>query len=470
MTQRPNVLLIVLDTARADGFAPYVPSRKTPTIGQLAQMGTAYRDAFAPSCWTVPSHASMFLGDAPRSVGLSRIPDGEGTLCAPVIEDQKDRYLPEVMRRAGYQTSGVSANLWISTRIGFSLGFEEFKDITSKRVARMSQPGIRTRLRWYLDALQARADDGAELIERQLGEWIGNRSRTPFFWFVNLLECHSPYLPPKPYNDLGPLQRIAAGEDARRYQTLEAVMRAAATGQGPTKGAARRMRHLYDRSITLMDDWLARIMQALDRGGVLEDTIVIVTSDHGENFGENNLIGHGGSLDDRLLRVPLVMAGPNVSPAPNDVISLSDLPRLIAGLVEMEDHPWGAVQHPGVAVAQFDGPMRPDHPNIGVLDEWGATPEGRTRLTHRFTAATDGTLKLVRTQDGDRLYDLTVDPLEVTTVDETRYEAGRVAALRRALDAAGEAAWDPQIDQAPPEESPEDVAAIEERMKLLGYL
>jgi arylsulfatase A-like enzyme len=470
VTQRPNVLLIVLDTARADGFSPYAPERKTPSIGQLAAMGTSYPGAIAPSCWTVPSHASMFLGAPPRSVGLSRIPNGEGTLCAPVIEDQKDRYLPEVMRRSGFQTSGISANLWISSRIGFSLGFEEFKDVTGDRVRKMADAGLRSRLRWYLDAIRARTDDGAQVIEGMLRGWIADRSRAPFFWFVNLLECHSPYLPPKPYNDLGPTQRIAAAEDARRYQTLEAVLRAAATGQGPPASATDRMRHLYDRSIELMDDWLARVLAALDRSGVLEDTIVIVTSDHGENFGEGGLIGHAGSLDDRLLRVPLVMAGPNVAPAPEGVVSLADLPRIIASLVGLSDHPWGEVRHPGIAVAQFDGAMRPDNPNIGVLDEWGATTEGRARLTHRFTAATDGTLKLVRTHEGDRLFDLVADAAETGSVDASGYAADRVGALRQALDLASEEAWDPDIDAPPPSEDAEELAAIEERMKLLGYL
>jgi arylsulfatase A-like enzyme len=469
VTQRPNILLVVLDTARADGFTPYSSARSTPAIAQLASRGTAYPNAIAPSCWTMPSHASFFLGAPPRSLGLSRIPNGEGTLCKPVIEAQRDRYLPEVLRRSGYSTAAVSANLWVSERIGFSLGFESFAAITGHRVAAMSQKGWRARASWYRAALRSRVDDGARIVEETLRTWIANRPRAPFFWFVNLLECHSPYLPPRPYNDLGPLGRLAAAEDARKYQNLTGVLRTVATESGVPRRSARRMRHLYDRSILQMDDWLARILEALDGVGVLDSTTVIVTSDHGENFGEAGLLGHAGSLDDRLLRVPLVMAGPGVSAADDRVVSLVDLPRIIARIAGLDDHPWGPEAHPGIAVAQYDGPMPPEHPNAHVLDEWGPTVAGRRRLTRRFTAATDGSLKIVRSEEGDILYDIAADPLERVERDVGAYASDRVAPLVRALDRATEEAWDPAPTQAPAED-PAAVAEIEERMRLLGYL
>lgn len=469
MNAKPNVLLVVLDTARADGFGPYDAAHATPCVSQLASRGTAFANAIAPSCWTVPSHASMLLGDAPRSVGLSRVPQGKPVLCGQVIEAQKDRYLPDVLRRAGYETRGVSANVWISERNGFSLGFDAWHDVKG-RFRRMTQSDLSTRIRWYLDALRARADDGAAAIEDLLRTWIRDRSRAPFFWFVNLLECHSPYLPPVPYNDVGPVQRLLAASDTRRYQTFEGVLRAAARGEAPADRVTRRMRHLYDRSIVLMDDWLARILQAMDTAGILDDTLVIVTSDHGENFGEGGLIGHAGSLDDRLLRVPLVVAGADVAAADERVVGLAELPSVVASAIGLDDHPWAATRHPGVAVAQYDGPMPPDHPNIGILDEWGATDEGRERLTARFTAATDGKLKIVRSQHRDRLYDLERDPFETRPMDLAGGDAPRVEALTRALDVAADEAWDPEFPESAPDDVEPEAADIEERMKMLGYL
>ena len=127
---------------------------------------------------------------------------------------------------------------------------------------------------------------------------------------MNLVECHSPYLPPWPYDDLGPIDRLRAAEEARRHLTLSGIWKACAGGFDVAPAALERMRHLYARSVRLMDDWLRDLLDDLDRRGILDRTLVIVTSDHGENFGEGGLMGHAFSLDQRLLRVPLVIAGP----------------------------------------------------------------------------------------------------------------------------------------------------------------
>jgi arylsulfatase A-like enzyme len=467
MANRPNILLIVYDTARADGFAPYTRGRSTPTMAQLASRGLAYPKVIAPSCWTVPSHAAFFLGSPPRSVGLSRAPQGRGDLCRPVIESQRDRFLPEVLRRNGYDTAALSANLWISDQNGFGTGFDRYRNVSGARIAKMASRRLRGRLEWYLHALRARTDDGARMIEGLLDEWLAARGPAPFFWFVNLIECHSPYLPPKPFNDLGPLERLRAADDGRRYQTLEGVLRVVSTGEGVPGRSVDRMRHLYQRSIELMDDWLARVLETLDRHGVLDETVVLVTSDHGENFGENNLIGHAGSLDDRLLSVPLVGAGPGLPAHAPPVTSLIDLPRMIADFVGLDDHPWGPPATPGIGIAQYDGPVPPDHPGVDDMRAWGATDEGLRRLTMRFTCATDGTLKLVHSGADERLYDLDVDALETAPVDPAAYPASRIAPLRDAVSRALDEGWDPAIGDAPAASRDDD---LEERMRLLGYL
>ena len=306
-----------------------------------------------------------------------------------------------------------------------------------------------------------------------LEDWIRKRPRDPFFWFVNLIECHSPYLPPRPANDLGPLGRVLAAEDARRHQTFDAVVRAVARGTTASPRSLRRMRHLYDRSVEILDRWLARVLELLDAQGLLDDTVVVVTSDHGDNFGENGLIGHGGSLDDRLLSVPLIAAGPGVPPTPPGVVSLVDLPRMIAGFIGMDDHPWGPAVDPGVAVAQYDGTFAFHPEEMGALREMGATPDGVRRLTQRFTCATDGELKLVRTNEGDALFDVKSDPLETAPVEAAAYPSERLQPLRRALDRAAADAWDPDesvAGRARSDVTEAEVSDIEERMKLLGYL
>lgn len=475
MKDAPNVILIVFDTARADAFEPYgAPVGSTPTFAQLASAGTSHSNAIASCNWTMPSHVSMFTGLLPRSAGLSFLPDGKHTNCRIVMESHVDRWLPEVLRRAGFRTNAATTNAWVSQQLGFALGFDEFQNHVGKRVHRMHEPGIRNRLRWYSQAFLARVDDGLNAVEDHVGRWI-DEARRPFFWFINLIECHSPYLPPRPYNDLGPLARVRAAEDARRFQTLLGVWRACATEVMPPAAALTRMRHLYYRSIRMMDDWLCRLCEHLDRAGLLEDTLLIVTSDHGENFGEANLFGHAVSLDDRLLRVPLVFRGPD-APHGGSVTSLASLPALIADAIGLAEHPWKHRDSQGVAVAQYDLVSSPDDPRLEVLREWGATTEGFRRFAYPCTAATNGRYKLVVLGDEERLYDLQADPLELSARQPVEGPPSVVHSLRNALATARSSEWAPDLDVlratqasvATPTST--ELKELEDRMRLLGYL
>ncbi len=473
----PNVILVVLDTARADAFEPYGASAgATPTFAQLASAGALHAEAISSCNWTMPSHVSMFSGLLPRTAGLSALPDGERSNCRIVMESHRERWLPDVLKRSGYATAAVSTNAWVTKQLGFATGFDEFRSNVGKRVHRMHDKGLRGRLRWYAQAFLARVDDGLTATERRMDTWIEN-ARNPFFWFVNLIECHSPYMPPRPYNDVGPLDRLRSGHDARRYQDLTGVWKACATGVMPPEEALARMRHMYERSIRMMDDWLARLCEKLDHHGVLDDTLLIVTSDHGENFGEGNLFGHAVSLDDRLLRVPLVFAGPGAPSASDGVTSLVDLPRLVARAIGLEDHPWtDNASMDGVAVAQYDLTPSPDDPRLNLLREWGASEEGVRRFAYPCSAATDGRYKLVVLGDREQLFDLESDPLEVTPLTPDRGPPEIVERFRRSLRAASDTAWTPDVDAlraaGGPAEKPGDseVSELEDRMRLLGYL
>ncbi|MGH2759170.1 MAG: sulfatase-like hydrolase/transferase [Actinomycetota bacterium] len=470
----PNVIVVVLDTARADAFEPYgAPGGSSPTVAQLASTGSAHPRVIAPCNWTLPSHVSMLTGLLPRTAGLSAFPGGDQKYCRPVLETHRDRWLPEVFRRAGYTTAGASTNVWISKRLGFDIGFGEFHDLVGRRVKQMHDPSLSARLRWYAQAFLARIDDGLSSVDRQIESWMAESHR-PFFWFINIIECHSPYMPPHPYNDLGPLGRLLGAEDARRYQTLTGVWKCCATGVTPPRRALDRMRRLYDGSIRMMDDWLARLCERLDGRGVLDETLLVVTSDHGENFGEGNLIGHAVSLDDRLLSVPLVFHGPGAPVPDGSVTSLASLPRLVAEAVGLGEHPWSADELPrGAAVGQYDIGADPDDDRFGIIRDWGATAEGIRRFQQPGTAATDGRYKLVTLGDDERLYDLQTDPFEVTPRPPADGPPDVVKTLRAALAQARSTEWTPDVtalgspDAAPPQG---EVKELEDRMRLLGYL
>ena len=230
------------------------------------------------------------------------------------------------------------------------------------------------------------------------------------------------------------------------------------------------LRHLYGRAIRLMDDWLDRLLDRLDRRGILDDTLVIVTSDHGENFGEGGLMAHNFSLDERLTRVPFAAAGPGAE-AFEGMLSLAEVPRRIAAAAGIDVHPWREELPAGVAVTQFDAFSSREGPLLDVVaDGWGLGDEVRDRLSTPLTAATDGRLKLMRRGDSYELYDLVSDPLELAPLP---VESDSVPHLRAALDHAAvhavPEALPASVDGLPA--LPDDeLEHLEDQMRLLGYL
>ncbi len=469
----PNVLLIVLDTARRDVIEPYGASPGTsPTIAQLARRGHALPHAYATASWTLPSHASMFTGLLPRELGLCQPPGGTPQGAREPLERNRSRVLAQVLQGAGYRTQGWSTNLWASAHAGFDIGFDSLEYVASGREDRLNAllaGGLRAQLAWAREGLRSRSDDGAAAIGWALRSSIDEWSGTPTFWFVNLSECHSPYLPPRPWNDFDALDRVRAALEAKRYLNFESICLYAARGLEIPGAAFERMQSLYRSAIAYMDDWIAGVLDALDRRGILEDTLVIVTSDHGENFGEGGLIAHGFSVDERLIHVPLVMSGPGAVQS-DDVVSLASLPGVVAGAAGLEDHPWSVPSLPeGVAVAQYDPMAGSDHPRVRTFaSKFGLAEEGIERICASFTCATDGALKLVVRDSSELVYDLREDPGETRPLESVN---GQATALREALaqlqaDAAVEA---PEGDGGRGA-SAEELEAIERQMKLLGYM
>ncbi|MBA3300161.1 MAG: sulfatase [Thermoleophilaceae bacterium] len=470
----PNVLCVVLDTARADAFEPYgAPAGASPAVANLARRGSALPHVYSTAAWTLPAHASMFTGLLPRTVGLTQAPEGTPQSARPRLEAVRERMLPEVLARAGYETRAVSANLWVSPHCGFDIGFERFDYIEPRHQMAMQvagKSGPRQWLGWAREGLRSEDDDGAAKALEVLREWTGERRDRPFYWFVNLIECHSPYLPPRPWNDLDALGRLRAGNDARVHQSFLGVCKTCGGRWEIPDASLERMRHLYGRSVAYADAWVGHLLEALDGRGLLDETLVIVTSDHGENLGENRLFGHAFSLDERLTHVPFVAAGPG-APREEAAVSLADLPRMVVEAAGLEDHPYAAT--PAPPVAQFDPPGPADHPRVQkFVRDLDLGEEGLERLTAVLTSASDGHRKVVLRDGRELLYDLDADPLEGSPLDPSSVsdDFGR---LRAAIEEAGRAPAAPVAAGAPPavpDASPEELAELERQMKLLGYM
>ena len=472
--ERPNVILLVVDALRADEVEGYgAPAGASPTLGQLGRSGAAIQEVRTTASWTLPAHVAMFTGRFARSLGLGQAPNQVPQGAAPVVREERPRLLAEVLRQAGYQTRGVTGNGWAGSPSGFSTGFDQFIDLKRGRQGKLGG-SLTHRLGWALEGVRARVDDGASEAEKILRQWIGERAGRPFFWFVNLVECHSPYLPPKPYAPASPFTRARAADEAFRYLTFEAILLACLGKHTVPPGAIERMRHLYRAALRYLDDWLARVLDALSEAGALEDTLIIVCSDHGENFGVRGLMGHGMSLDERLLMVPFVVSGPGAS-AFHGLRSLAELPSRIATAVQLEDHPWPDGLAGGLAVAQWDPFELTDERRAKLVEDWNLDSEQVGRLTSPLTCAVAGRWKLVRgaSPEDESLYDLEEDPLELAPVrgpEALEARAGEsLIALRQAVNhtaVQASATPSPPADSA----SPDEVAEIERRMRLMGYM
>jgi arylsulfatase A-like enzyme len=270
---------------------------------------------------------------------------------------------------------------------------------------------------------------------------------------------------------------VLAGVEARRHLNFAAIMLTSLGEQQVPEAALERMRHLYARSITLMDNWLGRILQRLDDASLLDDTQVIVTSDHGENLGEQGRLGHAVYLDERLIKVPFVTAGP-LDLDLDGAVGLVDIPAALGDALGLADHPWTRRSEDGVVVAQLDRWGTPGDPR---LEEAAKTHNLSRRsveqLAKDLTVATDARWKLVVSDDAESYYDLVADPLEAAPVDPEQVPHDRRTALRASAASArqrpapsGEAHdAGPTTDDAGGLPS-QDVTELEERMKLLGYL
>ncbi|MBC7896710.1 MAG: sulfatase, partial [Cytophagaceae bacterium] len=291
----PNVLVIILDTVRAASMSFLGYSRETtPHLAALGANGAVFEQAHSTAPWTLPSHAGMFTGRYPSQLPTDwRTPlDG----AAPT--------LAEALARRGYRTAGFAANHFYTSReSGLTRGFEHYEDYkrTPKQVL-LSSSLAQTRLFWQLlqgsgvrDRLVAVAQMDLRLqvmwtSHRKLApeataeflRWQEGVSGRPFLAFLNLYDAHLPYDPPAPWDS--------------------------------KFGTARTPLDLYDGGIAYMDDALGALFRELASRGVLDRTLVIVSSDHGEAFGEHGLHGHGNSLYRTEIHVPLVVSLPGRVP------------------------------------------------------------------------------------------------------------------------------------------------------------
>jgi arylsulfatase A-like enzyme len=299
----PNILVIVVDTLRADHLSAYGYSRATsPTLDRLAQDGTLFENAFAASSWTLPSHASLLTGRYPHEHGLER--GGQ-------VLDARYPTLPQALSARGYRTGAFSGNnFWFCRRNGFGRGFAHFEDYFES----LTDMAFRTILGREFDEFVLRhmgIEDvpgrrSAADINRSALRWIDRDTTRPFFVFINYFDVHDPYLPPQPYRG-----------KFSKFKNPGGIINSFVLRDYPKLTSAQLQSEVdaYDGGIAYVDDEIGRLMAALDKRGLHQSTLVIITSDHGESLGEHGLLGHRDALYRELIHVPLIFYWPGHVPA-----------------------------------------------------------------------------------------------------------------------------------------------------------
>ncbi len=398
----PNILLVSIDSLRADHLHCYgYPRETSPTMDTLAEEGVLFTTVVAPTSWTLPSHLTLFTSLPPEEHGVIR----DRMRLSPEV-----RTLTDVLWQAGYETAGIVAGHYLMAEYGFSRGFDHYDDYNLLWRERFANHGTRT-------------PEQLPLAKEWLAGWDKRGRKRPFFLFLHMWDVHFDYTPPPPYDTLfdPDYQGRLTGEDI-------AVNPLVHEGMDP-----RDLEHLialYDGEIRFSDFYLRKILDVLKTLEVYDDTIIVVTADHGEEFFEHGRKIHRFALYDESILVPFIIRYPRKIPAGKVVeqqVRLMDVAPTILGLA-------------GLAQPADFGSTPPERPHterdltpliVGNAPSETGPLVGFSDLHGKLVSVRTETFKLIthlRKPQTQELYDLVTDPAEQVNITAAR---PRVAAMLR---------------------------------------
>jgi arylsulfatase A-like enzyme len=304
MNIKPNVLLISVDTLRFDHISCYGYRKKTtPNIDRIASEGTIFRENFSTAIWTPPAHASMFTGLYVSEHGVygeNRLNDNIPTIST-------------VLQENGYQTAGFVNNSQVGELVGLAKGHETFNEIwkgISKRsiIKRGINGSIQIVKKWL-----GYDDMGANKTNNLFKNWIKKKRdhQRPFYTFIHYIEPHNPLNPPRKYKkkhtkksmlsniNLNKIKKVADNPLICLVKNIEL-----------NEQEIDWLKSLYDAEIEYTDAKIGEILNILKTARLYDNTLIIITSDHGEHFGEHGLWSHAASMYNEVLRTPLIIKYP----------------------------------------------------------------------------------------------------------------------------------------------------------------
>lgn len=301
--ERPNIILISIDTLRADHLGCYGYKRPTSAfLDEFSSKSVLFEDVTAPAPWTLPSHGSMLTGYYPSRLGL--------TSHNSILGEDAET-LAMLLSNRGFATGGVVNSLYLSKEYGFARGFEQFKYVPESH-----QP-----------------QGAAGAIINLAKQWFDRHRDRQFFFFLHLYDVHSDYRSMPEYTNR------FAGKYSGKVNGSTAQLLAFREGQFPLDSNDREhLIDLYDAEICQLDEKLGVLFDYLRGLGVLDNSYVIITSDHGEEFLDHGGVLHGRTQYQELIHVPLLIAGPGIPKGRRikNTASLVDVTPTVLGLVGAE--------------------------------------------------------------------------------------------------------------------------------------
>lgn len=315
-----NVAVVVLDTLRKDKLSIYNSEINfTENLEAFSQEATVYTDAVAQGPWTLPSISSILTGEYPWNHGAT-----QETL---YLEDEY-KQLPEVFSEKGYSTGAYTDNPWISSSSGLDRGFDELENYLPGVVRKAEESEyvdlnkIMERGGWFIDFWFEHFGRGYKSLKKIQEKLFGGRegertrkvfddsikfaeeSENDFFLFMNLMTVHYPKEPPEKYREKHMDEPDRKLEEELSHETANGI----------EDVNVERVDAAYDACTDYLDDEFGRFIDSLEEKGLLDDTVVVVLGDHGENLGEDNRVGHSFSVSEALIRVPLMIRVPGNEP------------------------------------------------------------------------------------------------------------------------------------------------------------
>jgi len=419
----PNAIFIVIDCLRSDHVGAYGHSLPTtPSLDALAREGTVFEHAYSQGHWTRPSVASYLTGLYPSEHGLLEVERGEdGRIIGPALAREVTT-LAEEFQAAGYLTAMVGEQDQLAQAFRFRQGFDFYRNDAGK----------------------------ASLIGRGFVRWLDrHQGEGKIFGYLHYLDIHWPYCPPKRFKN-----RFDSGESslANCFEWGQLRDRIRSGEQELSAADVARLAARYDEELVAVDASLATLFRALESRGLWDETLIVVSADHGEEFMEYGSVGHSGGLWDVLLSVPLIVKPPRSWPG-EPLARVSEVVELRSIISTFREAIGAAPGRGGPSLVPF------------VL---GEQPAARQRYafaesTHEVRVRSVTHALIVNKQDGSqRLFDRTAEALERTDVSASQPEV--LAELSAAL-----RAWRAGLRPIQPAEVEVDEKTIE-GLQALGYI